>query len=504
MEWSKYQEAIFDVVEHTNHSIAINAVAGSGKTTVLIECANRLPKTANVAFLAFNKHIVDELKKRIPNVDCMTIHSLGNRSLYRGKKMKPLQPYKMHKIANAFTGKFFDKAGYEVCRDISTIVCDTADKARVTLSDIRQSSTANWLMSHYGIDYRIKSMCNQYDLDFNVVSHNIVGLAAKSIEESIRIYQEDSIMDFTDMIYLPHIMKSYPKKYDVVLVDECQDLSRAQLSLVLKASRDGRVICVGDRNQAIQGFAGADNDSFDNIVRATNAQEMPLSICYRCPKSHIDLAKRIVPAIEPFEQSEMGTVQNIKLSEFYELPNDGDLIICRRNGPLMNAAFQLISRGIQARIRGKDIADGLTKIIKDANKINSSAKKEFQLEMLDKLNVHIARKLELLNGGPEDEPVRDGIRDQHQCLSVYIKSRTDIQTVEHLCTEIESLFSDDSAAVWLSSIHKAKGLESNRIFILESENKQSSYMGWQRQQESNLTYVALTRSKSELYFVNND
>ncbi len=102
------------------------------------------------------------------------------------------------------------------------------------------------------------------------------------------------------VLWLPHLWNLQPSKCDWVAVDEAQDVSPAQLDLILKMrGRGGRMIWVGDKNQAIFGFAGALSDSIDRIIEATHAIVLPLSICYRCPVSHIKLAQEVVPSIEP-------------------------------------------------------------------------------------------------------------------------------------------------------------------------------------------------------------
>jgi DNA helicase II / ATP-dependent DNA helicase PcrA len=72
------------------------------------------------------------------------------------------------------------------------------------------------------------------------------------------------------------------------------------------------------------------------------------------------------------------------------------------------------------------------------------------------------------------------------------------------CREIENLFTDGTAAVELSTIHRAKGLEVDRVFIIRPDKLPLCWKGqlpWQAKQEQNLKYVAITRAKKELYWV---
>ena len=82
--FSTYQLAIFNHIAESSNNLAINAVAGSGKTTTIVEAAKRIPKNKEVLFLAFNKTIANELKERLykyPNVTCCTLHAHGLSAL---------------------------------------------------------------------------------------------------------------------------------------------------------------------------------------------------------------------------------------------------------------------------------------------------------------------------------------------------------------------------------------------------------------------------------------
>src|SRR5699024_9201295 len=101
---------------------------------------------------------------------------------------------------------------------------------------------------------------------------------------------------------------------DYVLVDESQDLSILQQYFVRQLDTgSNRFIFVGDKYQAIYGFAGADTHSIDNIKKNFILKELPLNICYRCPENVIKLAKDIVPTIEwNKEREDEGIVKLIK------------------------------------------------------------------------------------------------------------------------------------------------------------------------------------------------
>ena len=119
------------------------------------------------------------------------------------------------------------------------------------------------------------------------------------LQEGNAISSDHITIDFNDMIYLPNALGLQPKKqYGYVFVDECQDLSQAQIGIVKKYLRqDGRLLAVGDPYQAIYGFAGADSDSYEQVKEAFNCQEFSLAECFRCPQAVVEIARTIRPDI---------------------------------------------------------------------------------------------------------------------------------------------------------------------------------------------------------------
>lgn len=86
MEWSKFQQGVFDFVEQQQGSAIVEAVAGSGKTTTIVEACSRLKGTAYLA--AFNKRMGQELQARIQGQqwrEAGTFHSAGFKTMTASK-----------------------------------------------------------------------------------------------------------------------------------------------------------------------------------------------------------------------------------------------------------------------------------------------------------------------------------------------------------------------------------------------------------------------------------
>jgi len=206
----------------------------------------------------------------------------------------------------------------------------------------------------------------------------------------------------------------------------------------------------------------------------------------------VELAKRLVPQIESFDGAEEGRItQDLSYDDFYEIVKPKDMVVCRNNAPLVKPAFYLLSQGIKVCIKGKDIGEGLIKIIK---KFNTSDMRVFYTkldEWFENEKMWATKKHKDVGA----------IEDKYNVLQALADGCSDVACIKN---KIQTIFSDTNAEVTFSSIHKAKGLESDRTFILEPSLMPSKYavQEWQVQQERNCMYVAITRCKQELYVVN--
>lgn len=180
-----------------------------------------------------------------------------------------------------------------------------------------------------------------------------------------------------------------------------------------------------------------------------------------------------------------------------DLFTPGSAALCRNTAPLVSFAYSLLHRDIPARIIGKDIGAQLITIIKKMNATNLG-------DCLARLSVWHAREVNRLHDQGRDPETID---DQYSALLFFADSLDESsQRVEDLIAKIDLLFSEDtrSDAVLLMTIHRSKGLEWPRVFILDQHLIPSRHAKTPdaRKQEGNLLYVAITRSQSELYYIN--
>lgn len=500
-EFSSHQLAFFEKL-HRGGNVILNAVAGSGKTTTIVQGMQHLKNPSDALFLAFNKVIVEALKSKMPGVTCQTIHSLGFQAITKGAGRGKVEGYKSLKILDELL-KFVDpelqkylntlsqkSAAGDVVKAFKMEVAELVGFVKNTLTDPTDFDAIVDVANHFGV--------TPYD------GHEITW-AMRVLKASDALWESARILDFDDMLWLVHRFNYTVAQYQDVVVDELQDLNKAQMNVVMGAIKPGgRFIGVGDPSQAIQGFAGADADAFDSAVKMTGAEVMPLSICYRCPTSHLELARQFVPHIAPRNNAPEGIVKSITEEQFTgeHKPTAGDLIICRTKAPLFGNAMRLIAAGIQARLRGDDISKGINLLIKRiASYIPDGA--PFNSNFLPALEACREMAIAKLRNQPNNTGKIERISDQYECIQVLFEGCKG-NSVDDLIETVSALFQDVSGAVWLSSIHRAKGLEANNVFILNPGRIQLNYptmLDWQKEQERNLNYVAVTRSKKNLFMV---
>jgi DNA helicase-2/ATP-dependent DNA helicase PcrA len=488
---SSYQKAIFEWLAEGQGSCVVSAVPGSGKTTTLIKGANYIPKylgspsamrLARSRFLAFNKHIAQQLENKLPkHIKSSTIHSLGLSSIcrrYRG--MPEINKRKYSQLASSYLSdrKVFDSLERRRLIDLVKFT-------QLTLTDPYDSLALKQLCHHYGIrtsgnwDFVKTAVCN-------VLAYGI-HIAAECIS-------------YEDMVWLPNVLNLPVGNYDFLFVDEAQDLNKAQLELVLKAHSEGaRGIYVGDKHQAIMGFSASDHRSISNIIEQTNAISLPLSICYRCPTSHIELANEIYPVIESKPGAHRGTVSHIKIEEIPQLVRGGDLIICRCFYPLIRTYFDLLIAGIPALIRNRDISSQLVNLLEQ---VVGLEKQPYTTDQFTKILTawYESQKAAMIADGIE-VMVIVGLHDRVQTLNAIYKSSNCTNTAE-LQDAISNLSKLTKNAVNLTTIHGAKGLEANRVFHVRPDlvPHPRAEKDWEKEQERNLEFVALTRAKEDLFF----
>jgi len=352
---SQRQQDIFDTWKNTDENILINAVAGSGKTTTLLQLLELCEY--KTLFLAFNKSIQEEIQAKIDSRGlrqgkAMTLHSLGLlaiRNSFRRWKINNGKNFDLIKKLQDNERTIFKKMTWEDKLKLSYNLMDMNDVSRLFLTD-----NINEIEVHFESMDKVMTINNQ----LIYLWEELVKLRNKSYEEPV------VEIDFNDMIYLP-VIKNLRIPIDPVylMVDECQDLNLSQHKLIDNLIKQGDIkkwIAVGDRNQAIYGFSGAYSSSFDLFLEQGNVTELPLDICYRCNTKIIDKANEVYNIMK-YHKTNKGVVATI--NNTIEI-KENSMIICRNSKPLIDLYFELLGSGKSAYIKGEDILTGIVRFLK--------------------------------------------------------------------------------------------------------------------------------------------
>jgi DNA helicase-2/ATP-dependent DNA helicase PcrA len=496
MKPSKYQQAVFDFITDGTGSAVIQACAGSGKTTTIIKALELIPEGRSVLMLAFNRSIADELQQRAPkHVDVKTFNGLGHSILASRINRPILDSGKLRKLVRE---QIVDKFDYREFAEPVMALCGYVRRMGLVPQGCKgvplmEDNAESWqyLIEHFGVP--VDKYVRQTVIDYTRVC----------VQASINLAADKRVIDFDDQIYIPAIREFSNDRYDWVFVNEAQDVSPVRTKLVsLVLKEGGRLIAVGDKSQAVYGFSGSDAEAMNTLRHKFDADELPLSISYRCAKAVVAAAQQVMPSIEASETAPDGEVQQVAAWELTELQG-GDMVICRRNAPVISLAWKLISQGIPARILGRDIGGGLVKLIE---KLQPKGIKGAH-GLLEKLGEWQQTEVKRWAKDERDDMV-EAVNDKVNCIHAIVE-RTTVKTVPDLIRSIEAMFSDDDKnrqAITLCSIHKSKGLESDRVWFLDADliPLKCAKQAWQLEQETNLRYVGITRAKRELRFIQSD
>jgi superfamily I DNA/RNA helicase len=486
---SPQQAAAVAAVKNNRGSIVVEAVAGAGKTSTLIRMLE--VTKGSVAFCAFNKAIANEISYKVGDkfgdrVKIGTVHSFGFGAIRRAVSRVKVDGNKLRSIAQTeFTGEY---------ANLQQFVTSAAAMAKECgIAACIENDVQNWrdMFDHYSL----------WDSMPNGISETTAIDASQYLLKCSNSLK--NIVDFSDMIYLPilHNMKIW--QYDYIFLDEAQDTNSTRRALVkMMLKPNGRLVAVGDPHQAIYGFTGADHSALDSIRQEFNAVTMPLSVTFRCPKSVVKMANQWVDHIQADESAPEGVVDSCELAEVVKFATQDDAIICRNTKPLVSLAYSLLRQSVPCKVEGRAIGEGLIKLAQRWKTVKNVG------ELAEKVDMWKDNEIAKHKKKGNDSRCQI-VEDQAETLGVFIDQCDESDAISVLVGKIRALFSDtqegDRPILTLSTIHRAKGREWNRVFALGMDVYSPSKwarQAWELQQEDNLCYVQVTRAKQHLTMVN--
>lgn len=471
--WSGEQESIFDYFQSGEGNCVIRARAGTGKTTTARHGFALAPEN-RMLYAVFNKKNQREAEEKIrdPRVEVKTLHAIGYRFITQyWNGVKPDDAVELARLLEVsveppkeMISPILKLLGFAKNCFIEADELDLVEIAEEKMPDVEWWGV--WTVEH----------CAR--------------IVLKILELSKR-RDELNRISFNDMVWLPVALNIVRARYELVLVDEAQDMNLPQLTMARRASK-GRVIVVGDDRQCIYGFRGAVHDGLSMMKSELNAIELPLSTTYRCPKKVVALARQFVPDYNAAEQAPDGIVDSIGESQLSGVVKIGDAILSRANAPLMPLCLSLIRQkpDMPIRIEGRDIGKQLLSTVQ---KLKAKSVPDF----LGRITAWATKMKNRLSKKKDCESKVALIDDQAETLTAVAEGCNNVAEIEN---RIRDLFQDSDSssrpAVILSTVHKAKGLEWNRVFIVRK-----TFLRRDNREEENIYYVAITRAKAHLTFI---
>jgi superfamily I DNA/RNA helicase len=482
---TEQQEAFWSHLIDADSHVVLIARAGTGKSTSCREAIWRLQEShpgIRCSYVAFNRAIAQEFQSRLPfDATATTMHGAGFSAIKACISNVSKEPakFKMYDIARGFIPRNDRES-----RQARTAVVNLARLCKGYLLDGTDRAKLERLAASHGINLGTRRALT-------------LDLVPVMLEECLN---RCSTVDFSDMTWLPVMLGLDFPPCDVLFVDEAQDLDPCQHALVQRIAGAGRLCVVGDPRQAIYGFRGADTRSIETLEgqlagTPRGCKSLPLTMTRRCPSSHVELAQAIVPDFEALPDAPEGFLDEDVNKEDVLAP--GVMALCRMNAPLVSVAYQLIRSNVPIAIQGRDIGEGLIKL---AESFDATTTAELSSAVYRYRAAETERLAELDGAEDEIEALND------QCGAV-LAVAAGCHSVSEVTAKIGSLFkdvaaSDQASYVLLSSIHRAKGRESDDVAIICPElipHKMATSPSAQ-EQERNLAYVAATRSRKFLSF----
>lgn len=472
--WSEHQLNLFGNAAQGTGNVIVEAVAGSGKSTTGVEMVKRT--RGSHIYLAFNKPIATELVDR--GVNGKTFHSLCFGVVLRHKGTSTVTDNKLFRLCDAnLTG--------DDCAMYGSFICKLVSLGRnAGVGCLVQESEQVWLdlVAHHDLELESE------DAD--------MGRALDLTSKLLAASNDSDMIDFDDMLYLAVKDGLVLPKFDNVFVDEAQDTNAIQRAILRKIMKPtSRLFAVGDPAQAIYGFRGADSDSLELLKQEFNCTNMPLTVTYRCAKSIVQFARKWVSHIEAAPGAPEGSVTTLSKWDAGSFKVH-DLVVCRTTAPVVSLAYKLLKARVPVRIQGKEIGAGLKALIKKMRATDIDG-------LVTRLDAYRVREVEIATAKQQDAKA-EAINDKVDAVLYLVDALgEDERNLSALYAVIDTLFADAKNTVVLSTIHRAKGLEADRVFWLNSSKCPSKWakQDWQKQQEMNLCYVAATRAKTELVLI---
>jgi len=316
----------YEAVVNTKGPCLVIAGAGSGKTKVLTHKIAYIMQEENakpwdILAITFTNKAANEMKERIANLV--------------GDNVKDMWVGTFHSICVRILRRFIDRIGF----DTSFIIFDTSDQKTLIKNCLKDLAIDDKLFNERSVQSEISNAKNDMLEPFQYTAKAMGDYRKEKIATVYELYQkrlkENNAIDFDDIINYtikilmenPDVLEYYSNKFKYVLVDEYQDTNKAQFTLItLLASKNGNITVVGDNDQGIYSFRGADISNILNFEKDfPGTKIIKLEQNYRCTGNILKAANAVIKNNEVKYAKKLWTENEIgKLPKVYLADNEYD------------------------------------------------------------------------------------------------------------------------------------------------------------------------------------
>lgn len=459
------QAHFLEIVSNTDGHVLLQSTAGSGKTRCLIDAAWRLPTPERSLYLAYNKQATQNLPRPLPRgMQARTVHATGFLMLRRTGRDPQLNDHK--------TALLLERLSYTrpESADLSEVLKQAWNIYREEFLRPEPqhlgglAHTLNW-----------NAFCPEGRAPSDWERH-LSTLLGDLETLSVKAWQEERLIDYTDMLWLCCRLGVFNLKVDCAVVDEGQDFTRLRTEFVLRltghySKTPGRIIAAGDLEQEIYAYSMQERSSLWNVLRQQQAHECSLSLSFRCPKTHVELARLVSSLIHAAPTNRAGQVLHVQAqASALEGPTT---ILSRNNAGLLRFAHHLHQSGRPSSLRDGGLCQQLTQALSRMPEHISTG--DFSAEL-----AHLSPLL----GEHLNETVTQIAQDYARDGTIHRR---------YLTTHLRNLTHPDSPSTDLFlTIHRAKGREWADVTLLYPEELSLNAAG--DDPEACVTFVGLTRS----------
>jgi DNA helicase-2/ATP-dependent DNA helicase PcrA len=568
--------------------VMVLAGAGTGKTSVLTKriaylCKNGVPPE-NILAVTFTNKAANELKERLHAMNVSnapavgTFHSIGLRII----KLCPAAAG----VRNGFTVMDQDEtlSLWKRCFVVpeKTPILPGQGVIHKSDPDYKRLLEGMFKLKEEGTRTALPASDNAFNNEIN----RMLTVYEAARKEQNRVDFSDLISASLEAILHHNAGQEWAKNYTHVLVDEFQDTSILQFqwatAILAGEKTKQNLFCVGDDNQSIYAFRGANIKNIDKFVKSYHAKEILLEQNYRCGSAILDAANHLIAINENGDKKKLWTENptgTIKLKSHYNDVAEADAIamemlqykeplstcavLVRTRATMVPVARALRSNGIEHHVVGshdffdaKEVRDAMA-LVRFA--INNEDTISFErsaglfpgigrktiLDLIDRAAANNIPLLDACRSEKKFQPILEafnGINGESECFdsvfslalssglrrycekaeeAIRIANLNDFcdlagqfETLTEFMEEM-TLFADKETrhnGVTVSTIHAAKGLEWNRVYlpVLTEKHLPMTEVNFstgrldpedflEREEERRLMYVAITRAKKELF-----